>query len=53
MSQKCQQCLDYEFKQRTGSWPNGQSFNRWAMWGCCCDPATLEDKVFTLDIYTR
>ena len=42
MTSTCQQCLDYEFKQYTGSWPDGQAFNRWAMWGCTCEPGSAE-----------
>ncbi len=48
---KCQQCRDYEFKQNTGSWPSGQAFNRWALYGCWCD--TTPEKAAEFDHYWR
>lgn len=49
----CQQCLDYESKQATGSWPSGQSFNRWAMWGCTCTPEQAEEAQAYISLVTR
>lgn len=40
---KCQQCADYEYKQATGHWPNDFARNRWALFGCTCDPQRLEE----------
>lgn len=50
-NEKCQQCRDYEFKQNTGAWPNGQAFNRWALYGCWCD--TTPEKAAEFDHYWR
>lgn len=50
---KCQQCKDWEFKKLTGSWFSGPAFNRWAVWGCTCDPLDLASKVHYLDYAGR
>ena len=46
---KCQQCKDHQFKQVTGSWPNGAAFVRYSIWGCTCDPLDLASKVHRID----
>lgn len=46
---KCQQCKDHQFKQVTGSWPNGAAFVRYSIWGCTCDPLDLAIKVHRID----
>ena len=50
---ECQQCQDYEFKQKHGCWPSGRSFNRWAMWGCTCTPEQEAAALHSIDIVTR
>jgi len=45
MTEKCQQCKDWAFREATGSFPSGQAFNRWAMWGCTCDGTSVPETV--------
>ena len=53
MTQPCDQCAAYEHKQRTGSWPDGASFHRWAMWGCTCTPEQEQAALDYINLITR
>jgi hypothetical protein len=41
----CKACQIKEYRETNGQWPSAQAMNYWVMWGCCCSPESIPEKM--------
>lgn len=43
--ERCESCRSAVIRKVTGEWPSEQARNRWALFGCTCEPGSTEDAM--------